>query len=156
MSVGAIVKGRDLFASLTAEEVDQVNRYTTVKKYDRGDVVYRSGSPANHLFILLKGRVLLRLPVQGEAVGLAFSKAEPGDFLGLAALAGFERYTVTASCLEPSEIQIIEVKHFRELLRANPSVGFQVMSAVAKSYCERSVSALQRLQTIVSQIEFIP
>ncbi len=156
MSVKAIVKGQDLFASLTPEEVHNVSRFSSVKKFERGDVVYRCGTPASHLFILLKGRVLLRLPTQGQENGLAFSKAESGDFLGLAALAGSERYTVTASCLEPSEIQVIEVRPFKELLYANPRVGLQVMSAVAKNYCDRSVGALQRLQAIVSQIEFVP
>jgi CRP-like cAMP-binding protein len=156
MSVGAIVKGQDLFASLTPEEVHSVSRFSSVKKYERGDIVYRYGAPASHLFILLKGRVLLRLPSQGQEAGLAFSRAEPGDLLGLAALAGSERYTVTASCVEASEIQVIEARPFRELLDANPHVGFQVMSAVAKSYCDRSVGALQRLQAVVSQIEFVP
>lgn len=156
MGVGAIVKGQDLFASLTPEEVHSVSRFSSVKKYERGDIVYRCGTPASHLFILLKGRVLLRLPNQGEETGLAFSKAEPGDLLGLAALAGSERYTVTASCLEPSEIQVIEVRPFKELLHASPRVGLQVMSAVAKSYCDRSVAALGRLQAIVSQIGIIP
>ena len=156
MSIGAIVKGQDLFASLTPEEVHSVSRFSSVKKYERGDIVYRYGAPASHLFILLKGRVLLRLPSQGPEAGLAFSRAEPGDLLGLAALAGSERYTVTASCVEASEIQVIEARPFRELLDANPHVGFQVMSAVAKSYCDRSVGALQRLQAVVSQIEFVP
>ncbi|HVP12915.1 MAG TPA: cyclic nucleotide-binding domain-containing protein [Phycisphaerae bacterium] len=156
MSIGAIVKGQDLFASLTPEEVHNVSRFSSVKKYERGDIVYRAGTPASHLFVLLKGRVLMRLPSQEQETGLVFSKAGPGDFLGLAALAGSERYTVTASCLEASEIQVIEVRPFRELLDANPRVGFQLMSAVAKSYCERSVGVLQRLQAIVSQIEFVP
>jgi thioredoxin reductase (NADPH) len=156
VGVGAILKAQDLFASLTPEEIDRVSRFSAVKKLAAGEAVYRHDTPATHLFVLLKGRVVLRLPAHGSELGLVLRRAEPGHFLGLAALAGSERYTVTAVCTAASEVLAIDIRPFKELLYANPRVGYEIMRAVAQGYCERSVEVAHRLQAIVDQIEFVP
>ncbi|MEW5995649.1 MAG: hypothetical protein AB1744_14820, partial [Candidatus Zixiibacteriota bacterium] len=66
-----------------------------------------------------------------------------------------DRYTATAQCAELAEVLAIEAKPFRELLRTNCPVGFQIMSQVAHVYFTRYINVLKNLQDVVSQIPLI-
>ena len=65
------------------------------------------------------------------------------------------RYTATAQCSEDSEILSIEAKRFRDVLKQNCPVGFNVMNQVAHIYFTRYIDVLQNLQGVVSQISLI-
>jgi CRP-like cAMP-binding protein len=156
MSLTSVLKGQQLFQALTAEEIALTDRVSSVKKFDQGESVYRCDAPARHFFVLLKGAVHLQLPAAEGEFSLIISKVGPGSLLGLAALVGTERYTATARCAEPCEVLAIEAKQFRELLSSNPRVDAEIMASVARSYSDRYVEILRRLQNILNQIPIIP
>jgi CRP-like cAMP-binding protein len=155
MSIAATLKGHDLFKSLSFEQVDKLSGFSHVKKFERNETVYTHEARATHVFMLLTGSVYLRLPARPAELSMIVSKVEPGYLFGTAPLLGGERYTVTASCVEDSEVMVIDAKPFLAMLQNNLPVGYQVMSAVAKAYSDRYVEVLKRLQGILGQIPFM-
>jgi hypothetical protein len=76
----ADLKNFYLFKDLTEDQVKGVAEITELKKYKRGEDVYRRGAPAKRLFLIKKGTVSLRR-VQ-ERVGISFVSRAAGELLG--------------------------------------------------------------------------
>lgn len=155
MTVDRIFKGHDLFRSLDVDQADEVSRFSSVKKYAENEYIFKYSAPAGHVYMLMEGSVNLRLPAKPQDFSLIISKIEKGELFGLSPLLDSPRYTATAQCSEPSEVLSIEAKPFRELLKNNHIVGFNVMTQVANIYFSRYIDVLKNLQGVVSQISLI-
>ena len=156
MTSDRMIKAHDLFQSLTPDELDRVNDFTTIRRCQPDDVVFRAGDPAKHLFIVAEGLVHLLLPSTESEVGLVVARTEQGDLFGISPLLGSASYTLTAQCSRQTEILAVEVKPLQEVLLANPLVGFDVMQSVSRAYFNRYVEVTKRLQRIVAQLPLIP
>jgi CRP-like cAMP-binding protein len=152
MSVTKMLKGHELFQSLSFEEVDRISSFSGLKELDKGENVFSSGTAGSHFFVLLEGRVNLRLPADAHEASLVVGRMEQGDMFGLAPLLGAGRHTTTAQCAEPSKALAIEAAPLRALLEQNSLVGLQVMSVAAQAYFSRYVETLKRLQKVVNEI----
>jgi CRP-like cAMP-binding protein len=155
MSVTKMLKGHELFQSLSFEEIERVSSFSGVKEYDAGDEVFKSGSVGSHFFVLLEGCVHLRLPADAHEASLVVGRMEQGDIFGLAPLLGKGRHTTTARCSEPSKVLAIEAEQLRTLLEQNSPVGLQVMRVAAQAYFSRYVETLSRLQKVVNEMAVI-
>ena len=105
--------------------------------------------------MLMNGSVDLRLPAQSHDFNLVVSRIEKGELFGLSPLLDSDRYTATAHCKEACELLSIEAKPFRELLKRNSLVGFNIMNQVAHIYFYRYINVLKNLQGVVGQISMI-
>jgi CRP/FNR family cyclic AMP-dependent transcriptional regulator len=155
MTVEKVLKGHDLFRSLSIEQANQISKFSFVKKYQAGENIFEYNKPSSHVYMLMEGTVNLRLPASPADVSLVISKIEKGELFGLSPLLDSPRYTATGQCATDTEVLAIEAKPFRELLQSNCLVGFQVMSQVAQIYFERYVEILKNLQDVVSHIPLI-
>ena len=155
MSVENVLKGHDLFRALSIEQANQITGFSSVKKYQAGENIFEFNGYSHHVYMLMGGTVHLRLPASPPDVSLVVSTIEKGELFGLSPLLDSPRYTATAQCAEPTEVLAIEAKPFRELLRSNCPVGFQVMNQVARVYFTRYIELLKNLQAVVSQIPLI-
>jgi CRP-like cAMP-binding protein len=155
MSVTKMLKGHELFRSLSFEEVDMISSFSGPKEFRKDEFVFRSGDAGSHFFVLQEGRVNLRLPADAHEASLMVGRIEKGDLFGLAPLLGVGRHTTTAHCVEPTTVLAVEVDPLRELLQKNPVVGLQVMTAAAQAYFLRYVETLKRLQRVVNEIAVI-
>ncbi|MFH0899116.1 MAG: cyclic nucleotide-binding domain-containing protein, partial [Pseudomonadota bacterium] len=149
MAIATTIKGHDLFAALSVDDVKRVSQFSATRTYEMGEWVFRHDAPASHVFILLKGSVQLKLHAGTNDVGMAIARIEPGYLLGLSALFGDTRYTSGAQTLERCEVLAMEGKLLRGLLQESPQVGYSIMNAVAKGFCDRYLEVLRRLQGIL-------
>ncbi len=155
MTVERVLKGHDLFRSLSIEEANQISKFSSVKTFQPGESIFEYNALSYHVYMLMDGAVQLRLPASPPDVSFVISKIEKGELFGLSPLLDSERYTAMAQCSEAAEVLAIEAKPFRELLRRNCPVGFQIMSQVAHVYFTRYIGVLKNLQDVVSQIPLI-
>ena len=152
MSVASILQGHELLKNLKMEEVDRISRFSERKKFDKNETVFRHGADAAHSFILLEGRVLLRLPAKPDEFRIVIGRIDQGELFGLSPLLGSAKYTAEAQCAEPSEVLAIGAQELRSLLQADCLAGFYIMNEVAQVYFTRYIELLGRLQGIVAQI----
>ena len=155
MTVERVIKGHDLFRSLSIEEANQISKFSSVKKHHAGENIFEYNGLSYHVYMLMEGAVHLHLPANPPEVSFVISKIEKGELFGLSPLLDSPRYTSTAQCTEPTEVLAIEAKPFRDLLRSNCPVGFQIMTQVAHVYFNRYIGVLKNLQGVVSQIPLI-
>ena len=155
MNIDGILKGHDIFQSLSLDEAHQISEISSVKEFNAGENIFSYGQKAEHVYILMKGSISLRLPAENNDYSLVISKVEKGELFGLSPLLDSPRYTATAQCEEASEILFVEAKPLRELLRRDYHAGFDVMNRVAHIYFNRYINVLKNLQGVVSQISLI-
>ena len=155
MTIVRVLRGHDLFQALNVDQINAIAKFSSVKRLKAGAGVFRYNDLGGHVYMLLAGAVDLRLPASPQEISLGVSKIERGELFGLSPLLDSPRYTATAQCSEDSEILAIEAKPFRNALKDNCLIGFEVMNRVAHIYFTRYIDVLKSLQGIVGQISLI-
>jgi len=97
--------------------------YMRRQRMKAGEVLFRKGDVADHLYFLAEGRI--------EFVEIG-QTMEPGVLFGeIAFFAPDKRRTLTARCSVDSTVLRIDEATFQQLYFQNPAFGFQVVSLVA-------------------------
>jgi CRP-like cAMP-binding protein len=138
-----------VFDLLSDEQLGEIAEITEKISYKMHDHIYERGNSANHLFVMKKGLVSLRRIDPGDEVGIAFETREPGGLFGAASFMKPQEYTLTAVCLEDTEVMAIDADKLFELCERDPAVGYQLMLKIARIYFERYKSAKRSLHDVV-------
>jgi CRP-like cAMP-binding protein len=155
MSVTKMLKGHELFRSLTFEEVEKISSFSGLKEFNKDENVFKSGVTGSHFFVLQEGRVNLRLSADAHEASLVVGRIEKGDIFGLAPLLGAGRHTTTAQCAEPCKVLAVEAEPLRALLGQNALVGYNIMTVAAQAYFTRYTETLNRVQKVINEIAAI-
>jgi CRP-like cAMP-binding protein len=155
MSIAGILEGHTLFQSLPLEDVRRISELSTERSYERGETIFAEGQTGTHLFLMLEGLVHLRLPASPPNFSIVVSQIEKGELFGVSPLLGSAHYTASATCEQRSHVLAMEGRPFRELLQHDCSIGFNIMSQVARIYFNRYVEVLRSFQRVVNQIPLI-
>lgn len=155
MGIATMWKGHELFESLRFEDVDKINGFSGIKELTTDEFVFTAGAAATHLYVVLEGKLLLRLAAQAHETSLVVGRFAKGDFFGLASLVGVERHTTSAQCIEPCKVLAIEATPLRALLKEESNVGYQIMRAAARTYFSRYIESLKRVQRVANDLAAI-
>jgi signal-transduction protein with cAMP-binding, CBS, and nucleotidyltransferase domain len=155
MGIDRVLRGHDVFQSLSIEQSHALSEFSALKQLESGETVFKYDVKAGHIYMLMKGAVELRLPAQQNDFSMVISKVEIGELFGLSPLLDSPRYTTTAECTAATEVLSIEARPLRELLRQNQHVGFEIINQVAHIYFSRYIEVLKNFQSIVNQISLI-
>jgi CRP-like cAMP-binding protein len=110
-----------------------------------GFEVYRSGTAADGVFIVLHGHVVLRSPMKGGR-GFVSGIAMPGETFGAEGLAPRGCYVTDAKAADGVETLHLGSEQFRAFLREQPA---HAISLIGQIMAERS-NMLARLQELAS------
>ena len=84
--------------------------------FDEGEALFDAGDPANHFYVLVKGRVELSLGNTGPVVYIA---KHPGEVIGWSSLVGRNSFSASARCLEPVKLVQFDRESFMKILQKN-------------------------------------
>jgi CRP/FNR family transcriptional regulator, cyclic AMP receptor protein len=113
--------------------------YMMRTKRKDGDILFRKGDQADHLYFLAEGRIEI------VEIGVFI---EPGTMFGeIAFFAPDKKRTNTARCAGPCTVLTIDESTVRQLYYQNPDFGFQLMGLVAG----RLTADVKRLQGQVAK-----
>ena len=152
MGVTRMLKGHELFRSLSFEQVEKISSFSGLKEFHKDENVFKSGVLGSHIFVLQEGRVNLRLPADAHEASLVVGRIEKGDIFGLSPLLGTGRHTTTAKCAGHCKVLAIPVGPLRELLEQNSLVGLHIMTVAAQAYFTRYIETLNRVQKVINEI----
>ena len=125
MSVTKMLKGHELFQSLSFEEVDDISRFSGIKELNDDEFVFTAGAPATHLYIVLEGKLQLRLAAKAHEASLVVGIFEKGHHLAVLSGDGISvsiTRPVTIDCMlhtsryisSPGRATAIEITVFSE------------------------------------------
>ena len=101
------------------------------------------------MFVVSKGLVGLRRIDPEDEVGIAFETRESGELFGAASFMHPQHYTLTAVCIEDSEVMAIDADKLSDLCEKDPAVGYKLMLKIAQIYFERYKTAKRNLHDMV-------
>jgi CRP-like cAMP-binding protein len=139
----------EIFGVFSDDQLSELARISEKKAYKRLEHIYERGSPATHLFLVNKGLVSLRNIGSGDLVGISFETCGSGGLFGTASLMKPHEHSLTAVCMEDSEVIAIEADRLLELCEKNPGLGHCFMLVIAQLYFDRYKRAKKQLCEMV-------
>ena len=143
------LKKLELFGKIKDKQLEEIAEITERKSYKKHSHVYERGNTAKHLFVVTKGRVSLRRIDLGDEIGIAFETRDPGGLFGAASFVKPQEYSLTAICLEDTEVMVIDADKLFEMSEKDPALGYQLMLKIAQIYFERYKVAKRSLHDMV-------
>jgi len=114
--------------------------YMKKNRMKAGEVLFRKGDPASHMYFLAEGRI--------EFVEIQ-TTMEPGRIFGeIAFFAPDNRRTLTARCIDDCLVLAINGSTVKQLYFQNPAFGFEVVSLIAR----RLSTDVQRLEKRLAEV----
>jgi CRP/FNR family cyclic AMP-dependent transcriptional regulator len=138
----------ELFSGVPPETVRAVLAIARRRTFDRGEVVFHRGDPANALHLIASGRFAVRITTPlGDTATLAVRGA--GDAFGeLALVTDEEERSATVQALEPSETRSVLRDDFDRLRREHPSVDAILVAILA--------GRVRRLSELLTEAYYLP
>lgn len=130
---------------LAPATVDALLAYAARATWPAGFVIYQRGAPADGLFIVLEGRVVLRSRVRAGR-GFIPWIATPYETFGAEGLSATPRYATEARADEAAATLFLSTAHYRSFLREQPQ---HVTALVAQMLSERA-ALLEKLRELTT------
>ena len=97
-----------------------------IEVYSPGDIVFREGDQAHHMYVVLDGELELRV---GER---AVARSQAGDLLGEMAIVGSHKRTTTAVAKTACRMAPITERRFVMLVHETPYFALHVMKVLSE------------------------
>lgn len=136
-----------LFRGFCDDDLDVILGQSRHVRLDHHQLLYRQDSPAHHFYFVLRGRLrLYRLDASG--VDRTLDSLSPGDcFAEVMIYAEPARYACYAEALKASEVVMIPVRAYREMLASRP----QYAEVALQHFASRAVSRFHDLEIMTIQ-----
>ena len=121
----------DIFQDLSKEEMQEMDRTTTMSTCRRGKIFYQPEDASEVLFILKKGRVqLYRLSPDGKK--LVISTIEPGSIFGEMGIVGQGMHNAFAEAMNDCLLCVMSRSDVERLILNKPPVALRIMNVMAQ------------------------
>jgi CRP-like cAMP-binding protein len=140
--------GQDIFELLRADQIHAISESAEEVSFRSGDTVFRRGQSADHLFIVLEGRVALRFP-STEGLSLQIDEIGRGAIFGSCVCFQISTYTLNAQCKGNARLLKIKAATLKKLLDDDPILGYAVQTAISRVYFRRYIDTAQKLQAVL-------
>ena len=131
------LKKTELFESLKESQLNVLLSHSSVESFPEKKTIFQEGEEASRLYILIEGAVDLTLKGQEQIDFMASKIEKEGAVFGTASLMEPFRYNVTATCLKPVKILMIEADHLKKKMEEDPVMGMEIMKTLASIYFNR-------------------
>jgi len=124
-----IPRYHETFPELTAQEIDRLRRYGSLRRYSGGETLFEAGKISPGMFVVLKGQVAIS---QRDGLGHVSPIAEqgPGQFLADVGQLSTRATLVDAIAEGDVETLLIPTEGLRALLVGEAELGERIMRAL--------------------------
>jgi CRP-like cAMP-binding protein len=123
------LKMMDIFQDLTEEEIEEIDRATTLTTGRRGKIFYMPEDTSEVLFLLKQGHVqLYRISPDGKK--LVIATVGPGAVFGEMALIGQGMHNTFAEALEDCVLCIMSREDVERMLLTKPRVALRIFETL--------------------------
>ncbi len=141
------LRSHSLFSTLSRKDLQQLIQQSRRLRLENHQLLYRQDMPAHHFFFVISGRLrLYRLDYSG--IDRTLDSIAPGDcFAEVMIYADPPRYACYAEALKSSEVLMIPVKAYQDLIESTPEYA----QAALRHYARRAVSRFHDLEIMTVQ-----
>ena len=135
------VSAHPFLEGLRPEDLEKLSEFAMSVQFQPGEVVFRTGDPANRFYLIQSGRVALRSNGSEDVQVIG-----PGDVLGWSWLFEPYQWHFDAVALEPTWAVFFYGTRLRSLCEADPDFGYELMKRTTRV-------VIQRLNTVTQEFQ---
>jgi CRP-like cAMP-binding protein len=136
--------GRDFVKALTAMSIKE--------EHAQGEILFRKGDPAHHAYLLLMGRVHLKMGETGHVVHIV---SRPGETFGWSSLVNRDVFSSTAECVMQTSLRMLHRDDLQKLLEKDPTNGLIFFQRLAGMLGERLLESYARYEKLFRGDTFV-
>jgi CRP-like cAMP-binding protein len=139
------IQQADLTRGVGKDFVNELTVISVKNAHDKGDILFRKGDPAKHAYLLLMGRVHLKMGETGHVIHIV---SRPGETFGWSSLVGRDVYSTTAECITATNLRKLHREDFKKLLEKDPVNGLIFFQRLAGMLGERLLESYARYEKV--------
>jgi CRP/FNR family cyclic AMP-dependent transcriptional regulator len=137
-----LIAEQPFFKGLEAAHLQLLTDSAFERRFEKGQMIFNEGSPANRFFVVLEGKVALEAEVK-ERGTVIIQTLGPGDDLGWSWLFPPHFLHFGARAVEPTRTIFFFGTRLREQCEQDHELGYQLMIRIAE-VASRRIGAMQQ------------
>ena len=125
-------KQHPIFSGLSENEFNLLNFISQPQPYSKNAVVFAEGEKSDDLYLLLKGKVLVKKYDQNKKMEFSIDEIHTGDVFGDMSFVDTQARSATVVVVEPSIIYTIQKKKLLELGQEGNNIYNRLIKNIAK------------------------
>ncbi|MBJ7457915.1 MAG: Crp/Fnr family transcriptional regulator [Thermoleophilaceae bacterium] len=126
-----LLGGLPLFETLNTRELAELVAVAVPRNFERGEVIFQEGSQGDVMYVIRKGRVLIKREHAGGRT-IALTEMGPGDLFGELAIFDKEARSATAECVEDTNLVALTSGDVTRVLTRNPEIAVKLLQQLSK------------------------
>jgi GNAT superfamily N-acetyltransferase len=131
--IGEVVDRVGLFSGLASEQAQRLAGACGHRCFAAGETIFAAGEPAEEMFLVLDGRVVVEREGRDQPVGTVSA----GECLGEVAMIARREHSATAVAATDVEVAVLGCDELTELVRQRPDIGVVVYRNLARELGEK-------------------
>lgn len=135
-SVMDVLRQAVVFQKLTSEQIKKLAAVASVESHPAGTLLYKEGDPAGKFYIVEEGKVVLDMKCEmgphTPPRQVTVDVITKGESMGWSAVVEPNIYTLSCLCMEQTKLVAVDAAKLREFIADDPSMGLEIMRAIAK------------------------
>lgn len=134
-TLDSIVMSHPLVSTMSPEHQQLLCKNAREMDFKTDEIIFRQGDPANRLFLIQSGKIVLEAHEPGRTVAIQTLGA--GDVLGWSWLFPPFSWNFQARALEPSRAIILDGAHLLVTCEENHDFGYDLMKRISQLVINR-------------------
>jgi CRP/FNR family transcriptional regulator, cyclic AMP receptor protein len=158
------LSGFKFFSGVQPETLQRLAQTSQTLNFKTGDVIFRFGEPAEHLYGVLEGAVdlnvvfkdkVLRTEIEYEEAiqasvveeekSIIVDAVQPGQVFGWASLVGPGKRTVSARCSKDTRVIALPAGELKAMLEKDHALGYLIMKKMSDIISKRLQKRTEKL-----------
>lgn len=142
-----------IFEGLSDDELERIAALCREEVYEVGTVIHEEGAAADHLYIVLDGKVILELELELQPYAsprrTTIEEITKGQAFGWSSLVEPHIRTLSAKCVERTRLILLKGSELLKLFDSEPHIGYKIMSAISKIVGSRLRDTRKKLMSFL-------
>lgn len=122
-----------IFETLSADELDLINRNSREVRYKRGEMIFKQGTYATHIGLLTKGLAKMFIANDNSDQKLILKILPPVNLLGVSFIsAENEVFFYSCQAYIDSTVELIDIKVFRQIIENNAKFAKRIIDIMCE------------------------
>jgi CRP-like cAMP-binding protein len=139
-----------IFKEMSSEQLAQISPIMEFCQISKDQIIFEQGEQANHLYILLRGEVLIRYKPY-DAPPLTVAHIKPCGVFGWSSTLGRKFYTSSASAITTIEVYRISIDKLHKFCEHYPETGAILLDSLANLISQKLKTTHDPVFNILSQ-----
>jgi CRP/FNR family transcriptional regulator, cyclic AMP receptor protein len=142
-----ILQGISFLHDIAPDHLQQIASIAELRVYDANDNLFYEGQPAEHVFLIVSGRIVLEL-CPATIYQKNLMSVGPGEMLGWSSFVEQRNYASTGVVVAPTQLVKINGKQLRAICDRDPVFGYDFMHRIMRAVAKRLTATWSQLATI--------